>query len=57
MIFVNFPVDKFKRTFLLLVQRAEHVKETCIADKKNTCSEMCFWCTGPSHARFVSLCA
>ena len=30
--FVNFPVEKIKRTFLL-VQRAEHFKETYMADK------------------------
>ena len=33
MMFVNFPVERIKRTFLLLVQRAEHFKETYIADK------------------------
>ena len=33
MMFVNFPIEKIKRTFLLLVQRAEHFKDTYIADK------------------------
>ena len=45
MMFVNFPAEKIKRTFLLLVQRAEHFKETYTADKNNDVEKRVFWCT------------
>ena len=51
MMFVNFPVEKIKRTFLLLVQRAEQFKETYIADKNKNVQKH----RGQIHARFVSL--
>ena len=46
MMFVNFPFEKIKRTFLLLVQRAEHFKETYIADKNKNVQKRVFGAQG-----------